>query len=89
MEHDIKRYFAIRPLEAFFRQGWLLPAVLPLTQIGGRALFNVVAGSYALWGLLSLWSRRKQLDRMTALLYLLLLSVFLLGIPGAVEPAGA
>ncbi|MBK8750135.1 MAG: O-antigen ligase family protein [Candidatus Competibacteraceae bacterium] len=75
--------------EAFFRQGWLLPAVLPLTQIGGRALFNVVAGSYALWGLLSLWSRRKQLDRMTALLYLLLLSVFLLGIPGAVEPAGA
>jgi teichuronic acid biosynthesis protein TuaE len=71
---------------AFFRQGWLLPAVLPLTQISGRASFNVVAGIYTLWGLLSLWSRRQQLDRAAALLYLVLLSVFLLGIPGAMEP---
>ena len=75
--------------DAFFRQGWLLPVVLPLTQLGGRALFNMVAGVYALWGLLSLWSRRERLDRMTALLYLILLSAFLLGIPGAMEPAGA
>ena len=36
--------------EAFFRQGWLLLAVLPLTQIGGRALFNLVAGLYVVWG---------------------------------------
>lgn len=75
--------------DAFFRQGWLLPVVLPLTQLGGRALFNMAAGVYALWGLLSLWSRRERLDRMTALLYLILLSAFLLGIPGAMEPAGA
>lgn len=75
--------------EAFFRQGWLLPAVLPLTQLGGRALFNSIAGIYALWGLLSLWSRRKRLDRTTTLLYLILLGVFLVGIPGSLDPQGA
>ncbi|MFZ1641369.1 MAG: O-antigen ligase family protein [Candidatus Contendobacter sp.] len=75
--------------EAFFRRGWLLPAVLPLTQLGGRALFNSVAGLYALWGLLGLWSRRDRLDRTTTLLYLTLLGVFLLGIPGAIDPAEA
>ncbi len=75
--------------EAFFRRGWLLPAVLPLTQLGGRALSNVVAGLYALWGLLGLWSRRDRLDRATTLLYLTLLGVFLLGIPGATDPERA
>ncbi len=75
--------------EAFFRRGWLLLAALPLTQLGGRALFNSVAGLYALWGLLSLWSRRNRLDRTTTLLYLTLLGVFLLGIPGAIDPAEA
>lgn len=75
--------------EAFFRQGWLLLAVLPLTQLGGRALFNGVAGLYAAWGLLALWSRRDRLDRTTTLLYLALLGVFLLGIPGAIDSQGA
>lgn len=77
-----------RVQEAFFRQGWLLPAVLPLTQLGGRALFNVVAGVYILWGLLGLWSRRERLDRTTVLLYLVLLGIFLLGIPGSMDPQG-
>ncbi len=72
--------------DAFFRWGWLLPALLPLTQIGGRALFNVFAYAYALWGLLSFWSRRERLERATTLLYLALLGVFLLGIPGSIEP---
>ena len=75
--------------DAFFRWGWLLPVVLPLTQLGGRALFNSIAGIYALWGLLGLWSRRKRLDRTTTLLYLTLLGVFLLGIPGSLEPQEA
>lgn len=74
--------------EAFFRQGWLLLAVLPLTQIGGRALFNLVAGLYVVWGLLSLWSRRDRLDRSTTLLYLALLGVTLAGVPGSVDPMG-
>ena len=74
--------------EAFFRQGWLLLAVLPLTQIGGRALFNLVAGLYVVWGLLSLWGRRDRLDRSTILLYLALLGVALAGVPGSVDPVG-
>ena len=72
--------------DAFFRWGWLLPAVLPLTQIGGRALFNVCAGVYVLWGVLSFWSRRERLDRATTGLYLALLGVFLLGVPGSLDP---
>lgn len=75
--------------QTFFRWGWLLLAVLPLTQLGGRALFNGIAGLYALWGLFSLWSRRDRLDRIATLLYLTLLGVFLLGIPGATDPAEA
>ncbi len=74
--------------EAFFRRGWLLLVVLPLTQVGGRALFNLVAGFYVAWGLLSLWSRRNRLDRSTTLLYLALLGATLAGVPGSVDPVG-
>ncbi|MCB1776512.1 MAG: O-antigen ligase family protein [Candidatus Competibacteraceae bacterium] len=80
----------IRPLdrlqEAFFHWGWLSPVVLPLTQLGGRGLFNTLAGVYALWGLLSFWSRQERLDRPMLRLYLALLGVFLLTIPGSVDP---
>lgn len=72
--------------EAFFRRGWLLLTVLPLTQLGGRALFNGIAGLYAVWGLFSLWDRRARLDRAITGLYLTLLGVFLVGIPGAIDP---
>jgi len=74
--------------EAFFRWGWLSPAVLPLAQLGGRGLFNTLAGVYALWGLFSFWSRRDRLDRPMVLLYLALLGAFLLTIPGSVDPVG-
>ncbi|HRF44178.1 MAG TPA: O-antigen ligase family protein [Candidatus Competibacteraceae bacterium] len=74
--------------EAFFRWGWLSPAVLPLAQLGGRGLFNTLAGCYAVWGLLSFWGRRDRLDRPIVLLYLALLSAFLLTIPGAIDPVG-
>lgn len=73
---------------SFFKSGWLLVAVLPLTQLGGRALFNITAGIFAVWGLLSLWGHHRSLDRATTLLYLAVLGVFLLGIPGAIDPAG-
>jgi O-antigen ligase len=72
--------------QAFFRQGWLLPTLLPVTQLGGRGLFNTLASLYALWGLLSLWGHRQRLDGTTTLLYLALLGVFLLGIPGSLHP---
>lgn len=74
--------------EAFFRWGWLSPAVLPLAQLGGRGLFNTLVGFYALWGLLSFWSRRDRLNRPMVLLYLALLSAFLLTIPGSIDPVG-
>lgn len=73
---------------AFFQWGWLLVAVLPLTQLGGRTLYTVLVSVYVLWGLPGLWSRRDRLDRATTLLYLTLLGVTLLGIPGSVDPAG-
>jgi len=72
--------------EAFFRWGWLTPAVLPLTQLGGRGLFNTLVYLYALWGLFSVWGRRERLDQPVVLLYLALLGVFLLTIPGSVDP---
>lgn len=75
-----------RLCEAFFRWGWLTPAVLPLTQLGGRGLFNTLVYLYALWGLLSVWSRRDRLDPPVVFLYLALLGVFLLTIPGALNP---
>lgn len=74
--------------EAFFRWGWLSPAVLPFAQLGGRGLFNTLAGCYAVWGLLSFWSRRDRLDRFMVLLYLALLGAFLLTIPGSADPVG-
>ena len=74
--------------EDFFRWGWLTPAVLPLSQLGGRGLFNTLVSLYALWGLSSLWSRRDRLDPSLVLPYLALLGVFLLTIPGSVDPIG-
>lgn len=74
--------------EAFFRWGWLTPAVLPLTQLGGRGLFNTLVSLYALWGLLSVWSRRDRLDPPVILPYLALLGIFLLTIPGSIDPVG-
>lgn len=70
----------------FLTWGWLLIAVLPLTQLGGRALFNVLASVYGLWGLLSLWGYTQRLDVSTTLLYLAMLVIFFVGIPIAVDP---
>jgi len=72
----------------FWQWGWLLPTVLPLAQIGGRALYTVLIGLYALWGLPCLWQRRQRLDQVTTGLYLALLGAMLIGIPGSVDPAG-
>ena len=74
--------------EEFFRWGWLIPAVLPLSQLGGRGLFNTLVSLYALWGLSSLWSRRERLEPSLVWPYLALLGVFLLTIPGAIDPMG-
>ena len=73
---------------AFFRWGWLTPAALPLTQLGGRGLSNTLVYLYALWGLFSLWHGRHRLDGAVAFLYAALIGIFLLTLPGAVDPAG-
>lgn len=71
--------------DAFFSWGWLLPALFPASQIGGRALFNVLDYSYALWGLLSCPGRSVGADRGFVVGYLLLLGAFLLSVFGAEE----
>ena len=70
---------------AFFQHGWLLPALLPLAELGGRGLYNTLVSLYGVWGLLGLWSRRQRLDPVVTLFYLLVLGVFLAGIPGAMS----
>ncbi|MBK8507160.1 MAG: O-antigen ligase family protein [Candidatus Competibacteraceae bacterium] len=70
---------------AFFQHGWLLPALLPLAELGGRGLYNTLVSLYGVWGLLGLWSRRQRLDPAVTLFYLLVLGVFLAGIPGAMS----
>ncbi len=71
---------------AFFQWGWLIAAILPLTQLGGRGLFNTLVSIYALWGLSTLWNHRYHLDRWLAPLYLALLGLFLLSIAGSTDP---
>ncbi len=69
--------------QAFFRYGWLLPAWLPLAQVGGRALFNVLAGVYFLWGLAALIRTPVVVSRSILLLYGLLLLSMTAGALGA------
>lgn len=75
--------------QAFFHWGWLLPALLPFSQLGGRGLFNTLVYLYALWGLASCYQRQVRLERTVLIPYLLLLSAFLLSIPGALDTAEA
>lgn len=83
----IARLYKIQQ-EAFFQRGWLLLAVLPLTQVGGRAWFNSVAGLYLAWGLLNLGRCWNRVDRSTTWLYLAFLGVTLASIPGSIDPFG-
>lgn len=73
---------------AFFQWGWLMVAALPLAQIGGRALYTILASCSALWGLSGLWSRRDRLDRATTGLYGALLGVMLCSLFGSYDPTG-
>ena len=83
---SIKTLWPDRLQAAFWQWGWLLPTVLPLAQLGGRALYTMLIGLYALWGLPCLWQRRDRLDCTTTVLYLTLLAVMLIGIPGSIDP---
>lgn len=72
--------------QRFFRIGWLMPVIFPLAEIGGRGLFNSLAGIYVLWGGMALVRSRPVMDRAAGLSYGLLLLAFLLS---AVQAADA
>ena len=67
--------------DSFFRWGWLLPIALPLMQVGGRAAYLILAGIYALWGVLAFYRLDFRLNtshRTALLLYTLLLLSYLI-----------
>lgn len=84
----MKPFFA-RLQHGFFAYGWLLPAWLPLAQVGGRGLANSLFGLYLLWGLLAIYRRLPQVPRPVSLLYLGVLGAFILGVPTAQDSAAA
>lgn len=73
--------------DAFFRFGWLLPVVLPLAQIGGRALVNVLAALYLLWALVATFGIPARMARLTTVLYLALPLTLLISLIDAHDPA--
>ncbi len=66
---------------AFWQWGWLLPAALPFTQVGGRALFNVIAYLYLLWALLVVPSARVRPPLGYVVAWLCFVAVVFLGSP--------
>ena len=74
---------------AFFQSGWLLPVLLPLTQVGGRALANVLMLVYLIWALLAVPGSRVRVERAPLLLFVALLLAYLLSVPGAVAAQSA
>ncbi|ADE16420.1 O-antigen polymerase [Nitrosococcus halophilus Nc 4] len=74
---------------AFFSWGWLLPTVLPIAQVLGRAVFSILIVSYFLWGSISLYGRKKNVERPLLGLFVALLLAFLMSVPGAEDVARA
>jgi len=70
----------------FFNWGWLIPAVLPLTQLGGRALFNLVILIYFIWGAVVFIYEKTPLNKRYLFLFCMLLISYSLSIPLAADP---
>lgn len=66
--------------QTFWRVGWLTPAVLPLTQVGGRALFNIVVYTFLLWALMAFTTAPPRAPRTYWILYVVLLVACLPGV---------
>ncbi len=75
--------------EHFYRWGWLVPALLPLTQLGGRALFTLVIWLYFLWGAAVFIRERITLKKRYLILFCILLISYALGISLAADPSRA
>ena len=66
--------------EQYFCWGWLLVAWLPLLQIIGRGVFNILGAATLLWAAIALSGKRIVIDRTLVSLYALLVLSFLLSI---------
>lgn len=75
--------------KAFFSWGWLTPAVLPIAQVLGRAVFSILIVLYFLWGTLSLYGQQQKIERSVLGLFSALLLAFLMSVPGAEDLARA
>ena len=64
----------------YFAWGWLLIAWLPLLQIIGRGVFNIVGAAALLWAAIALSGRRIVIDRALLSLYAILVLTFLLSV---------
>lgn len=74
---------------AFFSWGWLLPAVLPIAQVLGRAVFSILIVFYFLWGSISLYGQQHSIERPVLGLFAALLLAFFMSVPGAEDTARA
>jgi teichuronic acid biosynthesis protein TuaE len=72
--------------QKFYAYGWLMPALLPLTEVIGRAVYNFVFYVYFIWAFLALayWPRLKRLHWM---IYFGMLVAFALSV--LLMPTGA
>lgn len=61
----------------------MLPALLPLLQIAGRAAFHIVGVIYLIWALASLYGCKLYIERRVLLPYLLMMVVFLASVLAA------
>lgn len=72
--------------EYFFRVGWMLPALVPVAGMAGRALGNVLFFSYLLWALFALRPRDWWLPPRLRLVYIALVVLCLLSVWPAQQP---
>ncbi len=72
--------------DAFFRLGWLLPTILPVAQIGGRALVNLLAAIYLFWAIAAVIRIPARIPRGALLLYVAVPIAFLLSLISAQDP---
>lgn len=72
--------------EQFFRVGWMLPTLVPVAGMAGRAMGNILFFSYLLWALLALRPRDWWLPPRLRLVYGVLVVLCLLSVLPAQQP---
>lgn len=75
--------------ELFFLVGWMMPTLVPVAGLLGRALGNVLFFSYLLWALLALRPRDWWLPPALRFIYIALVVLFLFSVWPAQQPGEA